>query len=56
MGERALIILDTHILVWMILNADKIPSKILSKIETEDTLGIPAISLWEIAMLGKLQC
>ena len=51
MGERALIILDTHILVWMLLSADKIPSNIVSKIAAETVLGIPAISLWEIAML-----
>jgi hypothetical protein len=41
-----MIILDTHIFVWMILKADKIPSKILSEIAIETALGIPAISLW----------
>jgi PIN domain nuclease of toxin-antitoxin system len=51
MGTRKLIILDTHILVWMILDAGRIPPGILSAIADESVLGVPAISLWEIAML-----
>jgi PIN domain nuclease of toxin-antitoxin system len=51
MGAGPVIILDTHIFVWMLLSADKIPSNIVANIADETVLGIPAISLWEIAML-----
>jgi PIN domain nuclease of toxin-antitoxin system len=51
-GERLLIILDTHIFIWLIEESVKrIPKSILSAIENEPVLGIPAISLWEVAML-----
>jgi PIN domain nuclease of toxin-antitoxin system len=53
MGARKLIVLDTHILVWMILDAGRMPPKILSAISAENVLGVPAISLWEIAMLAR---
>jgi PIN domain nuclease of toxin-antitoxin system len=52
MGERLLIVLDTHIFLWLDLELQRIPAKIASAIEKTDTLGIPAISLWEIAMLS----
>ena len=49
-----MIVLDTHIFLWMNLESRKIPVPILSAIEKEDTLGLAAISLWEIAILtGK---
>jgi PIN domain nuclease of toxin-antitoxin system len=51
MGERLLIILDTHIFLWLTLNPDRISPKQRAAIQGADTLGISAISLWEIAML-----
>jgi PIN domain nuclease of toxin-antitoxin system len=48
-----LILLDTHIFVWMNLQSREIPEKILSAIDEEDVLGLAAISLWEIAMLTR---
>jgi PIN domain nuclease of toxin-antitoxin system len=54
MGEGLLIVLDTHIFVWMNLEPDRIPAEIQSAMDAETVFGIPAISLWEIAMLtGK---
>jgi PIN domain nuclease of toxin-antitoxin system len=47
-----MLILDTHIFLWMNILPNKISKKILSAIADEDVLGIPAISLWEIAMLA----
>jgi PIN domain nuclease of toxin-antitoxin system len=52
MGERLLIVLDTHIFLWLDLELHRIPAKITLAIEKADTLGISAISLWEIAMLS----
>jgi PIN domain nuclease of toxin-antitoxin system len=37
----------------MYLQADKIPPPIVRAITNENDLGIPAISLWEIAMLSS---
>jgi PIN domain nuclease of toxin-antitoxin system len=49
-----LIVLDTHIFLWLTLQPERIPSGMLTAISNEKTLGIPAISMWEIAMLtGK---
>jgi PIN domain nuclease of toxin-antitoxin system len=47
MGERILIVLDTHIFLWLTLQPERIPSGILTAISNEKTLGIPAISMWE---------
>jgi PIN domain nuclease of toxin-antitoxin system len=52
MGIPLMLILDTHIFVWLGIDRKRIPSKIFSAIEKADILGIPAISLWEIAMLS----
>ncbi len=46
-----MIILDTHIFLWMNLEPNRLPSHILDAIEAENRLGLAAISLWEIAML-----
>jgi PIN domain nuclease of toxin-antitoxin system len=51
MGKKGLIILDTHIFVWLNLQYEKIPRKIFDAIVEESILGVSAISLWEIAML-----
>lgn len=48
-----MIILDTHIFVWMNIKPEMIPVHILNAIGNESTLGLSAISLWEIAMLTK---
>jgi PIN domain nuclease of toxin-antitoxin system len=53
MGERLLIILDTHIFLWLSLSPERIPSKILDVISAENNVGIPSISLWEIVMLAQ---
>ncbi len=46
-----MIILDTHIFLWSILQPEKIPNKILDAIAKEPGYGLSAISLWETAML-----
>jgi len=46
-----MIILDTHVLFWTQNHPTKIPQNTLELIDKETEVGIPSISLWEIAML-----
>jgi len=47
-----MIILDTHILVWLdVEEFEKIPKKMFMAIDSCNELGVSAISLWEISML-----
>jgi PIN domain nuclease of toxin-antitoxin system len=48
-----MIILDTHIWIWLEIEPEQIPKPILTVMETETIWGISAVSLWEIAMLNK---
>lgn len=52
------ILLDTHILIWSIVDPDQIPKPILNKIEDSDNkVYVSYITLWEIALkqsIGKL--
>jgi PIN domain nuclease of toxin-antitoxin system len=55
----AVIVLDTHILIWWVNQSNQLRQTTLEKIEQEpDAIGISAISLWEVAKLvqvGRLQ-
>lgn len=49
------IIIDTHILLWSLLEEEKLSSQelhIIKAAQIEGTLFISSISLWEIAMLS----
>ena len=46
-----MIILDTHVLIWLKTDSNQIPPSILKMIDRESEVGIPSISLWEVAML-----
>ncbi|MDR3303093.1 MAG: type II toxin-antitoxin system VapC family toxin [Treponema sp.] len=48
-----MIIIDTHIFVWLFLEPERVPANISAAIGDEDALGLSAISLWEIAMLTE---
>ena len=54
-----MIVIDTHILIWWVNQSDRLRKGTLERIENEaDSLGINAISLWEIAKLvqvGRLE-
>jgi PIN domain nuclease of toxin-antitoxin system len=53
-GERILIILDTHIFIWITEELwERVPAKIQAAIKAESVLCVSAISLWEIAMLEE---
>lgn len=50
------ILLDTHVLVWLLLGNKKIGKKaasLISKALQEDNLYFSAITIWEIAMLAE---
>jgi PIN domain nuclease of toxin-antitoxin system len=54
LGEQVLIILDTHIFIWLTEQLlERIPAKIQTALDAEPVLGIAAISLWEVAMLEE---
>lgn len=53
-----MIVLDTHVLIWLNDSPEKIPVKARKAIGASTELGIAAISLWEVAMLthrGKIE-
>lgn len=50
------ILLDTHILLWLTMNPEKLPKRTITLIEQkqrENNVLISSISLWEIAMLAS---
>ena len=51
-----MIILDTHVLIWLLSNPEKLSKKaeaeINKSIATKD-IGLSTISIWEICMLAK---
>lgn len=46
-----MILLDTHIFLWMNLQQERLTSGILNAVQEEKELGLAAISLWEMSML-----
>lgn len=46
-----MIILDTHIFLWLNLQPGRMPANIVSALAREKQMGLAAISLWETAML-----
>ena len=49
-----MIILDTHAWLWWINESTELPASALAVIEQADSIGISAMSCWEVAMLvGK---
>jgi len=55
MGSNALIVLDTHAWIWWISDPEKLSSKANHAIQQTKTIGIAAISCWEIGMLVAKQ-
>lgn len=50
-----MILLDTHVLVWLALNAPRLGRRALARIDRAlqgDGVGVSAISFWEIAILS----
>jgi PIN domain nuclease of toxin-antitoxin system len=61
MGGFAVILLDTHVLVWAVAEPKRLSrtaTSAISRARKEDGLAIAAITLWELAMLvarGRIQ-
>jgi PIN domain nuclease of toxin-antitoxin system len=51
MGGNDVIILDTHIFLWLNLQPGRVPENIIAILGKEERIGLAAISLWETAML-----
>ena len=46
-----MIVLDTHALLWWLHEPDRLGAKATAAIAAADTLGVPAIACWEVALL-----
>lgn len=46
-----MIVLDTHIWIWLINQDSKLPNYIKTKIDNSEYLGLSQISCWEVSML-----
>lgn len=51
MGGIEVILLDTHAWVWWIASPEKLSRHAAERIEKAQTIGVAAISCWELAML-----
>ena len=48
-----MLLLDTHVVLWMVASQDRIPDKVLACIEDRrSSLYVSAVSAWEIGMLS----
>ena len=51
-------LIDTHVLLWWLMQPEKIPSKAMDAIEQSEQVNVSALSFWEISLkysLGKLE-
>lgn len=50
-----MIILDTHALLWWLVSPKRLGKAASTAIENADTVGVPAIVFWEVALLSRLE-
>jgi len=48
-----MIVIDTHVLVWALDDDERLGPKARSRIDQSETILLPAIGIWEIALLVK---
>lgn len=48
-----MILLDTHVWIWLASGPQNLSAGARASIETADTIGVSAISPWEVAMLAS---
>jgi len=53
MGGRIVIVLDTHAWIWWCDDKGKLSTTVLDAIATTESIGVPAICCWELAMLAS---
>ena len=46
-----MVVLDTHVWLWWTAAPDRLSRPAATAIEQAETIGVPAISCWEVAML-----
>jgi PIN domain nuclease of toxin-antitoxin system len=54
LGNPALILLDTHVLVWLLVDEDRLSQRATSAIQrarVSDGLAIADVTMWELAFL-----
>jgi PIN domain nuclease of toxin-antitoxin system len=44
------VLLDTHVLVWLLVDPDRIPASMMADIESSSELFVSAASAWEMAI------
>ena len=49
----ALLLLDTHAVVWWTLTPQQLSRRAAREIAAAEVLGVPAIVLWEVALLAR---
>lgn len=47
-----MIVLDTHAWFWLVASPDRLSGAAVTAIDGSDSIGVSAISCWEIAMLA----
>jgi PIN domain nuclease of toxin-antitoxin system len=50
-GRGIVIVLDTHAWIWWVAEPEKLSARARHAIDAAETLGVCAISCWEVAML-----
>jgi len=50
-GRDHVIVLDTHVFIWLLADPTRIPKKASRAIKAAQRLGLADISLWEFSML-----
>jgi PIN domain nuclease of toxin-antitoxin system len=48
-----LIVLDTHAFLWLMIQPSRLSKKAVRAIASADSIGVSAISAWEIALLKE---
>jgi PIN domain nuclease of toxin-antitoxin system len=51
-GSFPVIVLDTHAFIWWVTESAELSSAARDHLATEDTVSVPSICLWEVAMLA----
>ncbi len=47
-----MIVVDTHVWIWAVSDPEKLSRAAARALKTEASIGVPAISCWEVAMLA----
>jgi PIN domain nuclease of toxin-antitoxin system len=51
--KTKMIVLDTHVLLWWTLETERLSKPAQRAIDEAETLGVPAVIFWEVALLAR---